>query len=109
MTTGEQTFLDILNEAPKPQDRRRSIRAPVGTVASIRQVVNAVELNPVHVLVTDVSGGGLGLRCPISLVRGGLYRVEIENHCEPNTANVKVVSSRRRRDGSYDIGTRYVG
>jgi hypothetical protein len=108
MTTGEQAFLSILCDSPRPQDRRRSHRTPTGSLATIRQIVNADALNPIHVLIMDVSAGGLGLRCPINMVRGGLFRIDVEDHAEPYSVNVKVVSSRRRRDGSYEIGTRYV-
>jgi c-di-GMP-binding flagellar brake protein YcgR len=108
-TTGEQAFLNIFKPTPKETERRRSLRTPAGSLGCIRQAGKVAEVNPLHVLIMDVSEGGLGLRSPLSLVRNAIYRIAIEDSADSEVMSVKVVSSRRRRDGSYDIGTRYVG
>ena len=98
-TSGEKTFLSFLNEAPKSREKRRSLRTPAGSLASVRQVVNAAELNPIHALVIDVSEGGLGLRCPLGLVRARSIALKLMMGPSPTPRTSK---SSVRADGAMD-------
>jgi hypothetical protein len=103
----EQAFFAILQSAPKGDDRRRNPRTQIGALASLQRIVPGEQMIPLHVLVIDSSEGGIGIRCPVGLIREAPYRISIDHEGETFTAQVRIISCRRRRDGSYDIGARF--
>ena len=76
-------------------ERRATCRRADGAVATIRRVLNGEEHNRLHVLLTNRSEGGVCLRCPIGLVRGGIYRLQLgSDPCESSL--ISILSSRMR-------------
>lgn len=93
----------ISGTIPHAPERRRSFRRPLGTIATISRIIDGLEHNRLHVLVTNRSEEGVGLRCPIGLVEGGIYRLQIG--CElGDSALIQIRTSRARFDLSFDIG-----
>jgi hypothetical protein len=107
MITDTQVFESIIPQAsatiPHATERRRSFRRPLGTIATISRIIDGQEHNRLHVLVTNRSEEGVGLRCPIGLVESGIYRLQIG--CElGDSALIQIRTSRARFDQSFDIG-----
>jgi len=90
--------------------------------------VDQKELNRLDVLVTDLSEKGVGLRCPIGLARGGIYRLRIgttRGVVRPNPPSgpifphslvaeascfislIRVTRCQKRHDGTFDVGARF--
>jgi hypothetical protein len=112
MTADAQLFYSIVSEAPpassatEARERRRSFRRPLGTVATITRVLNGEEHNRLHVLLMNRSEEGIGLRCPIGLVRDGIYRLQIGADPAESTL-IRITSSRPREDETFDVGAQY--
>jgi len=113
MTANEQLFHSIVSSAPATDspagviERRATCRRPDGAVATIRRVLHGEEHNRLHVLITNRSEGGVCLRCPIGLVRGGIYRLQLgSDPCESTL--ISVLSSRIREDETFDVGATFV-
>jgi len=92
----EAIFYAIVPQA----DRRREERQAAGIRGTIGRVIGGVETHRFDVLVTDRSERGLGLRSPVPLQQGALYRITT-----PTTGiiDVHVIRSRGREDGAYDV------
>ena len=82
-------------------DRRREARKPSGAPAVASRLVGGKELDRQQVLVSDISKRGVGLHSPIPLDKGAEYKLEILGE-EPWI--VRIVRSRPRLDGTYDVG-----
>ncbi len=113
MTANEQLFHSIVSSAPAIEapagviERRATCRRPDGAVATIRRVLHGEEHNRLHVLITNRSEGGVCLRCPIGLVRGGIYRLQLgSDPCESTL--ISILSSRLREDETFDVGASFV-
>ena len=82
-------------------DRRRDIRQPSGQPATASRLIGGKELDRHEVLVSDISKRGVGLRSPIPLDKGCEYKLQILGE---HPWIIRVVRSRPRLDGSYDVG-----
>jgi len=82
-------------------DRRRETRKPSGAPAVASRLVGGKELDRHEVLVSDISKRGVGLHSPIPLEKGAEYKLQILGEAP---WLVRVVRSRPRLDGSYDVG-----
>src|SRR5207244_2213057 len=84
---------------------RRSQRSGILTPAMLRQLdLDQATITPV--MVTDVSLHGVGFRSPHALPIDDtlFYAIEIGVGPLHLTSRLRVVWSRRRRDGTYNIG-----
>jgi hypothetical protein len=90
------------------RDRRRSTREPVVTLGMIREIdcpENEFSFpTPLQVLITDVSLHGVGFRSPEALESTALYVIEIGVGPLHLSSRFRVVRSRSRQDGTYDVG-----
>lgn len=91
-----------------PVDGRVAYRRRAGMVATISRVVAGEELGRFEVLVTHTTDASIGLRSPIGLARGMVYHLRIGPVSDEHAAQLSVLTSRRRPDGTYDIGAQYV-
>lgn len=95
------------NPQPLPSDtdidRRRSTREPVVTVGMIRPL-NHDDAVPEQVLVSNVSMHGVGLLSAKPLPVGSRWAIEIGVGPLHITSRLRVVRTRIRSDGTYDIG-----
>jgi hypothetical protein len=64
-------------------------------------LIGGRELDRHDVLVSDVSNRGVGLRSPIPLEKGCVYKLQPLGE-QPTL--IRIVRSRKRLDGSYDVG-----
>jgi hypothetical protein len=113
MNSDETVFYAIATEPPPAaagQNRRRSFRRPLGTVATIARLLGGETLNRLQVLIVDVSNEGVGLRSPIGLIRDGVYRLQIGHADATDSLEslIRVVTSRSRPNGTFDVGARYI-
>jgi hypothetical protein len=84
-------------------DRRRSTREPVVTLGTIRPL-NHDDAATEQVLVTNVSLHGVGIRSSRALPIGTSWMIEIGVGPLHLTSRLRVVRTRVRTDGTYDIG-----
>ena len=82
-------------------DRRRESRKPSGAPATASRLINGREFDRHEVLVSDVSNRGVGLRSPIPLEKGGIYSLRPLGE---EASLIRVVRSRKRGDGAFDVG-----
>lgn len=99
--SNERMFCAIVSGAERRQEHRRSI----GALAAIRRVVDGESLDRLDIVVRDVSPHGLGLRSPVPLPGGATYRLELGTE---EDVHIRIVHSRRRFDGTYDVGAHCV-
>lgn len=93
----ERMFCAIVSGA----DRRQEHRRPIGALASIRRVIDGETLDRLDIVLRDVSRHGIGLRSPVPLPGGAVYRVELGTE---EDVRIRIIHSRRRFDGTYDVG-----
>lgn len=84
-------------------ERRRQERRRKGTLAQAVRIVGGLEMGRTEVLVSDVSATGVGLWSNIPLEAGTVYRLQIFGESD---LYIRVVRSRKRFDGSYDVGAK---
>ena len=84
-------------------ERRRQERRRKGTLARAARIVGGREVGWTEVLVSDVSATGVGLWSNIPLESGTVYRLQIFGESD---LFVRIVRSRQRFDGSYDVGAK---
>jgi hypothetical protein len=82
-------------------DRRRESRQPSGAPAAVVRVIHGKELERHEVLLSDVSARGVGLRSPIPLEKGSIYKLQPLGE---GPTLIRVVRSRKRLDGTFDVG-----
>ena len=89
-------------------ERRRSIRHPLGASGVISLDLNATDPKQLQIMVINVSLHGVGFRSPVVFEVGERHAVRIGAGPLHLTSNFEVVSVRRREDGMYDIGAKFV-
>ncbi|MGH7214915.1 MAG: hypothetical protein ACREIT_09145, partial [Tepidisphaeraceae bacterium] len=60
-----------------------------------------------QVFVVNVSIHGAGFRCPVSFDLGAKYDMRIGNGPLFLSSRVRIISSRRRKDGTFDVGAEF--
>jgi len=91
---------------PTGAERRRSRRHLVTLPATL----SAIEGNPgdsLEVQVRNISLHGAGLSCAAPPAVEGTYRLNIGAGPLQLNARVKIVSARRQRDGTWNIGAEF--
>lgn len=86
-------------------DRRRESRQPSGSPATACRLIHGRELDRHDVLVSDVSARGVGLRSPIPLEKGSIYKL---HPLGEEATLIRVVRSRKRLDGTFDVGAVHI-
>jgi hypothetical protein len=95
-------------EKKSGDDRRRSYRHPLGAAGVLmRENDSEPGADSVHVLVFNVSIHGVGFRSTVPMKIDARRRLRIGSGPLFLAARLKVVSSRVRADGTYDIGAEF--
>jgi hypothetical protein len=90
-------------------ERRRSYRQPLLTVGVLFLERHPSEhAQPIQVMVRDVSLHGVGFRASISFEKGAIYYIHIGVGPLHLSSRTRIVQSRLRSDGTYDIGAEFV-
>jgi hypothetical protein len=95
-------------DAPDGVDRRRSKRHPAATLGAILPANGDASRMQLQVLVVNVSLGGAGLRSPVAFAPGDLYQLRIGTGPLLLSSQIRIVSSRSRPDGQYDVGVEFI-
>lgn len=82
-------------------DRRAGSRRPAGLAVSLSRIIGAEACDRLDVTLMDVSAGGIGMRSPVPLDRGGIYKLDLGN---ADSIYIRINRSRRRFDGMFDVG-----
>ena len=85
-------------------DRRAGDRRTAGVSATVARVINGIEVNAFNVRICDVSFRGVGIRSALPLDAATVYRLRIATGFQ---MLIRIVRSRARRDGMYDVGALY--
>jgi hypothetical protein len=91
----------------KAPDRRRGNRQPLGASGLLTAVGDAVD-KQLQVFVLNVSLHGVGFRAPVYFRPGAMYQMRIGSGPLHLTSRLKIVSSREREDGTWDVGAKFV-
>ena len=84
-------------------DRRGGSRRPAGLVVSLSRIIGGETCDRLDVTLMDVSPNGIGLRSPVPLDRGGIYKLDLR---AADSIYIRINRSRRRFDDTYDVGAR---
>jgi len=96
-----------LREAqPYPDDRRRSLRQPLSAAGKI--IDETHHAKTLEVMVLNVSTSGVAFRAPVRFNFGSCYKLRIGNGPLHLTSRLKVVDSREREDGVYEVAGRFI-
>jgi hypothetical protein len=106
-------IVELLKDPPAPAnlpagaERRRSRRHAVRVPATLLPHGETRAEFKLDVLMRDVSLHGAGLRCQAPLPAGERYTLDIGAGPLNLHARVRVVTSRQRRDGTWDVGVEF--
>ena len=89
----------------RPRERRRGNRQPLGVVGTLTEANSDKQLD---VSVLNVSLHGCAFRSPVPHRPGSVYKMRIGSGPFHLTSTIRVISSRDRADGFYDIGAKFV-
>ena len=92
--------------AAEPRERRRGARQPLEMLGVVAEPVAPDK--PLEVAVLNVSLHGCAFRAPVEFRKGALYTMKIGTGSLHLTSTVRIVSSRERDDGTWDIGAKFV-
>ena len=89
-------------------ERRRSIRHPLGACGVISLDLNAADPKQLQVMVINVSLHGVGFRSPVVFEVGERHAMRIGAGPLHLSSNFEVVNVIHREDGMYDVGAKFV-
>ncbi len=89
----------------RPRERRRGNRQSLGVVGMLTE---ANSDKPLEVSVQNVSLHGCAFRAPVSYRPGRVYTMRIGTGPLHLTSTIRIISSRDRADGYFDIGAKFV-
>jgi hypothetical protein len=92
-------------------DRRRSERHPLGAHGLVVPDPRRPQVtdSSLQVIVMNVSLHGVGFRSPAEFLPGTYYGLKIGAGPINLSSTMQIVCSRRREDGLWDVGARFVG
>jgi hypothetical protein len=90
----------------RPRERRRGNRQPLG-VSGLVTEPNAPD-KPLEVAVLNVSLHGCAFRSPVAFRPGATYSMRIGTGPLHLTSTIRIISSRDRADGTFDVGAKFV-
>jgi hypothetical protein len=89
----------------RPRERRKANRQPLGVVGVLTEANSDLQLT---VTVLNVSLQGCAFRAPVAYRPGGVYTMRIGAGPLHLSSTVRIISSRDRADGFFDIGAKFV-
>jgi hypothetical protein len=92
---------------PTGAERRRSRRVPVTMPATLTPIEGKDPSAILELQVRNVSLHGAGLRSAAPLAVDEVYHLDMGPGPLKLHARVRVVASRQRRDGTWDVGVEY--
>lgn len=96
----EAMFYAIVPDA----DRRGSPRRAAGLMVGISRIAGGQACDRLDVTLMDVSSSGIAMRSPVPLDQEGIYKIDLGGG---DSVCVQINRSRRRVDGTYDVGARF--
>jgi hypothetical protein len=109
--------VELLKDPPPPDklpagsERRRSRRHPVTLPATLlpdrAKGASGAAAAKMDVVVRDVSLHGAGLKCDAPMTVGDLFVLDVGAGPLNLHARVRVVSSRKARDGKWNVGVEF--
>ena len=111
MSANPSTHADTQFKGPRAAEsveRRKSTRQPLGAVGLLSAEGESQFKNQLEVLVLDVSLGGVGFRAPVAFRVGATYALRIGSGPLHLKARLRIVSSRNRDDGMFDVGAKFI-
>ena len=85
-------------------DEAECRRPPAGMVVGVWRIIGGGTSDRLDVTLTGVCANGIALRSPVPLDRGGVYQLDLG---ADDRILVQINRSRRRFDGTYDVGARH--
>jgi hypothetical protein len=95
-------------ESYQVQERRKSNRQPLGAAGLLTAEGNSQFKSQLQVLVVDVSLGGVGFRSPVAFRSGSIFALRIGSGPLHLSGRIRIISSRDREDGTYDVGAKFI-
>jgi hypothetical protein len=92
---------------PAGAERRRSRRVPVTMPATLTPLDNNDPAATLELQVRNVSLHGAGLRSAAPIAVDEVYHLNMGPGPLKLHARIRVVASRQRRDGMWDVGVEY--
>ena|SRR3954466_1138445 len=89
----------------RPRERRRGNRQALGVVGMLTENNSDKQL---EVSVLNVSLHGCAFRAPVAYRPGAIYSMRIGTGPLHLTSTIRIISSRDRADGFFDIGAKFV-
>jgi hypothetical protein len=89
-----------------PGDRRRSLRQPLAAAATI--IDESASDKAIAVSVLNVSTNGVAFRAPVRFHFGSTYKLRIGPGPLHLASRLKVVDSRQRGEGIFEVGAKFV-
>ena len=89
-------------------ERRRSLRHPLGATGTVMLDESPTDPRQLQVMVMNVSLHGVGFRSPVEFREGSVFQVRIGAGPLHLSSKFRVVSSRMRGDGTWDVGGPFV-
>src|SRR2546429_9802580 len=90
----------------RPRERRRGSRQPLGVVGLLSET-NAPD-KPLEVSVLNVSLHGCAFTAPVPFRPGATYNLRIGTGHLHLPSVIRIISSRDRADGMFDVGAKFV-
>jgi len=90
----------------RPKERRTGLRQPLEATGLISEP-NSPD-KPLEVAVLNVSLQGCAFRSPVPFRPGATYCLRIGTGPLHLTSTLRIVSSRDRADGTFEVGARFV-
>ena len=88
------------------RERRRGNRQPLGVLGVLTE--NNIPDKQLEVSVVNVSLHGCAFRAPVAYRPGAVYTMRIGTGPLHLTSTIRIISSRDRSDGFFDIGAKFV-
>jgi hypothetical protein len=90
----------------RPRERRRENRQPLGVLGILTETSDPEK--KLEVTVLNVSLHGCAFRAPVAYRQGATYTMRIGTGPLHLTSTIRIISSRDRADGFFDIGAKFV-
>jgi len=89
-----------------PRERRRGNRQALGVLGVLTE--NNIPDKQLEVSVLNVSLHGCAFRAPVGYRPGAVYIMRIGTGPLHLTSTIRIISSRDRADGFFDVGAKFV-
>ena len=93
-------------QSVRARERRRNRREQL-TVLGVLTEPNSPD-KPLEVAVVNVSPTGCAFRSPVAFRPGAVYAMRIGTGTVRLTSTLRIISSRDRSDGLFDVGAKFV-